>query len=317
MSEPTEQKKEKKTNYTRQLLKWGAIVLGVWLLYLAVLFWGHYILSIPDSLLQHKEIIGVFGDYFGALNALFAGLAFAGIIVTIRQQSADLQATKEEMEEQTDQFARQTELIQKQIAKQEQNFREQRYFNLIDRLENLRVATEANYSSEQYLSNFKMFVYEYCRGGVKPGDNSKAGESRLDNFIRIHYAWSFVFKQAFALMCSMAKDKQITDDERRDLVSILKSGFNMLELQIFKIIEINFEKKINQYEDARNIVNDFLSLWSKDDIIEFLAEAIRQAFVDNNQKIPDKTKCDEIAKQFLQLIYDGEWDAMEKGWQAS
>ena len=40
---------------------------------------------------------GTFGDCFGALNAVFAGCAFAGIIVTILQQSEDLQATRDEM----------------------------------------------------------------------------------------------------------------------------------------------------------------------------------------------------------------------------
>ena len=131
MSEPTEQKKEENTNYTRQLLIWGAVVLGFWLLYLAVLFWADdicaYFKYTPH--INHSSTFGVFGDYFGALNAFFAGLAFAGIIVTIRQQSADLQATKEEMrmsreemEEQTRQFKkdylsnsfyRRLELIQK------------------------------------------------------------------------------------------------------------------------------------------------------------------------------------------------------------
>ncbi len=40
---------------------------------------------------------GTFGDCFGALNAFFAGCAFAGLIVTIHQQSADLRATREEI----------------------------------------------------------------------------------------------------------------------------------------------------------------------------------------------------------------------------
>ena len=113
MSEPTEQKKEEKTNYTSQLLIWGAVVLGFWLLYLAVLYWGHYILPIPDSLAQHSEAIGVFGDYFGALNALFAGLAFAGLIVTIHQQSADLKATKEEMRQSREEMEQQTQQFKK------------------------------------------------------------------------------------------------------------------------------------------------------------------------------------------------------------
>lgn len=113
MDDPKEKKNEEKNNYTRQLLIWGAVVLGFWLLYLAVLYWGHYILPIPDSLAQHSEAIGVFGDYFGALNALFAGLAFAGLIVTIHQQSADLKATKEEMRMSREEMVEQTQQFKK------------------------------------------------------------------------------------------------------------------------------------------------------------------------------------------------------------
>ncbi|EAR13747.1 hypothetical protein PI23P_04597 [Polaribacter irgensii 23-P] len=39
---------------------------------------------------------GTFGDMFGAANALFSGLAFAGIIYTILLQREDLKSTKEE-----------------------------------------------------------------------------------------------------------------------------------------------------------------------------------------------------------------------------
>jgi hypothetical protein len=40
---------------------------------------------------------GTFGDMFGGVNALFSGLAFLGIIISIRLQSKELKATKEEL----------------------------------------------------------------------------------------------------------------------------------------------------------------------------------------------------------------------------
>lgn len=51
---------------------------------------------------------GTFGDSYGALNALFAGLAFAGLLITIWQQKKDLQATREEMQNTNREFAKQT-----------------------------------------------------------------------------------------------------------------------------------------------------------------------------------------------------------------
>ena len=98
-------------NYTHELIKWGLIVFITWITYL----FAHKLVPffvkdwIPETFYEKGHFqMGTFGDYFGALNALFAGLAFAGIIVTIRQQSKDLEiqtksinATKEEIYKQT------------------------------------------------------------------------------------------------------------------------------------------------------------------------------------------------------------------------
>lgn len=61
---------------------------------------------------------GQFGDLFGVVNALFSGLAFAGIIITIRQQHQDLcyqrealEQTRKEMRQQTNEFDKQNETL--------------------------------------------------------------------------------------------------------------------------------------------------------------------------------------------------------------
>ena len=72
-----------------------------------------------------KEQRGTFGDQFGAVNALFSGLAFAGLIYTIILQRHDLKLqrrdlklqreelalTRKEMEEQTAEFEKQNETL--------------------------------------------------------------------------------------------------------------------------------------------------------------------------------------------------------------
>ena len=72
-----------------------------------------------------KEQRGTFGDQFGAVNALFSGLAFAGLIYTIilqrhdlklqrrdlRLQREELALTRKEMEEQTAEFEKQNETL--------------------------------------------------------------------------------------------------------------------------------------------------------------------------------------------------------------
>ncbi|MDY6419894.1 MAG: putative phage abortive infection protein [Succinivibrio dextrinosolvens] len=72
-----------------------------------------------------KDERGTFGDQFGAVNALFSGLAFAGLIYTIilqrhdlklqrrdlRYQRRELELTRKEMEEQTAEFEKQNETL--------------------------------------------------------------------------------------------------------------------------------------------------------------------------------------------------------------
>lgn len=71
-----------------------------------------------DKLLTGKVFapsLGEFGDIYGALNTLFSGLAFSGVIISIVLQSIELRATRKEMNSQVLQFEQQTEAMQKQV----------------------------------------------------------------------------------------------------------------------------------------------------------------------------------------------------------
>lgn len=103
---------EKVSYYEQLLWKWGKRILLIWVGYIMVLqFLAPWVKAVlfPEFKTDEGTFdYGAFGDTFGALNALFAGLAFAGLIVTIRQQAKDLRATREEMRNTNCEFARQT-----------------------------------------------------------------------------------------------------------------------------------------------------------------------------------------------------------------
>lgn len=65
----------------------GIAVLGLWL----GSSWA------VTATISSWEVRGQFGDMFGALNSLFSGLAFAGIVVAILIQRAELQLQREEL----------------------------------------------------------------------------------------------------------------------------------------------------------------------------------------------------------------------------
>ncbi len=83
--------KEQKENSTNW---WPLILLSL----LIVIIWifSHPLLKMIPGLEDWNKI-GVFGDSFGAVNALFSGLAFAGLIYTINMQRQELKLQREEL----------------------------------------------------------------------------------------------------------------------------------------------------------------------------------------------------------------------------
>ncbi len=76
--------------------------------YLAILMY----LTWPVSELSIEKA-GVFGDSFGILTALFSGLAFSGLIVTLILQSKQLKMQKEDLNLQREEL----KLTRKELAK--------------------------------------------------------------------------------------------------------------------------------------------------------------------------------------------------------
>lgn len=105
---------------------------------------------------------GTFGDQFGAVNALFSGLAFAGLIYTIilqrhdlklqrrdlRLQREELALTRKEMEEQTAEFEKQNETLKIQRF-------ENTFFNMLSQFQevvnSLSVTARVNMENVEYV----------------------------------------------------------------------------------------------------------------------------------------------------------------------
>ena len=84
---------------------------ALFVLVLAV--WAAYVVYAPTLLRQFDLVadqsavaqnVGIFGDMFGALNALFSGLAFAGVILAVLLQSRELELQRKQLKAQTDEL---------------------------------------------------------------------------------------------------------------------------------------------------------------------------------------------------------------------
>ena len=113
--------KESKSN-TGLLTKMIVLVLSIWILSTILIIFG----------LDSWSDRGTFGDLFGAVNALFSGLAFAGLIYTIVLQKQDLELQRNEI------ALNRAEL--KKTAKAQQNSEKA----LIEQVEQMKVASKLN-----------------------------------------------------------------------------------------------------------------------------------------------------------------------------
>lgn len=69
-----------------KLFIWAdCVICGVWLASFVVIY----------LCIDEWDVRGQFGDLFGSVNALFSGLAFAGLVITIIQQRHDLQLQRQ------------------------------------------------------------------------------------------------------------------------------------------------------------------------------------------------------------------------------
>jgi len=73
---------------------------------IVVLLWG---LNLPVWFLIGNSDAGTFGDQFGAVNSLFSGLAFVGLIFTIIQQRESLEKQNKSIEQQREDLQNQKE----------------------------------------------------------------------------------------------------------------------------------------------------------------------------------------------------------------
>jgi len=102
-------------------------ILVVWLVITAIIIWWWS----PDK-------FGTIGDSFGAVNALFSGLALAGVVLAILLQNEDLQNQEramqlqtKEMKDTTEALEAQTKLLDAQVRHSGQQQFDARFFEAV------------------------------------------------------------------------------------------------------------------------------------------------------------------------------------------
>ncbi|WP_282094189.1 putative phage abortive infection protein [Epibacterium ulvae] len=144
---------------------WVVLVIVAWLLSPWLVNW--VVTTAPKDTIE----FGTFGDSFGALTSLFTGLAFVGLIITLRQQKVqiemqrqDLKLQRGEMKAAREELAGQKGQMELQNQSLKQQMFEQTFFNL--------------------LNVFNSYIADLVQTEVLEGGEPKKGRDQLEEICK-------------------------------------------------------------------------------------------------------------------------------------
>ncbi len=211
------------------------------------------------------EKMGSFGDSYGALNTLFSGLAFAGIIASLWMQKDELRLQREELKSQRIEMARQAdellgqkEEIERQRKLAERNEFERFYIFLYNKLESIN-----NVSDLQSLLNFTAKA-EWNKKNISPSDlknPNKFNTDRISHNISSSNDNKKLF-EFFKLLYShiMESDVEINKQQYIDaLISSLNDDKKNLLYICYLLLTQNNPDDIKGINECKHHIISFLS----------------------------------------------------------
>ena len=247
-------------------------VIVIWLL-----FWGGIDIFISDCTDR-----GTFGDKFGAVNALFSGLAFAGLIATLLYQKEELTLQREELQHTREELKRQREEFEEQNKTLKRQRFENTFFNMLSLQQEITNNLFYQYEKEidghinlctykgreifKEIYEFAQFTYEgliYPKNtGLKlilekNGYTAYTAVSETNRFD--HY-----FRHLYRIFKYIDTTDLINDDERYEYACIVRSQLSDYELIMlfFNGLSDNGKEKfkplIEKYAILKNMRPDLL-----------------------------------------------------------
>ncbi len=109
---------------------------------------------------------GAFGDMFGVVNALFSGLAFAGILIALYMQKHELELQRKELSATREELKGQKEQLEIQNKTSEKQRFENTFFQLLDAHHKIIINLEHPKSTLRGKENFRFFYQDFQRQGT-------------------------------------------------------------------------------------------------------------------------------------------------------
>lgn len=229
---------------------------------------------------------GTFGDMFGAVNALFSGLAFAGLIVTLLYQKEELKLQREELKETRNELNAQKLEFQEQNKTMKRQRFENTFFNMLSLQQEIthNLSYENPIQDEAELMRYDVKQRTYKNRAVFEGlytnaivdyDGSRC-YGGIINKLAIHgcAAYSLVrglsfldhyFRHLYRIFKYVDTSDSISEDERYEYACIVRSQLSDYELVMlfYNCLTANgrakFKPLIEKYSIFNNLREELLA----------------------------------------------------------
>lgn len=251
---------------------------------------------------------GTFGDMFGAVNSLFSGLAFAGLIATLLYQREELKLQREELAQTREELKGQRE----EFEEQNKTMKRQRFENTFFNMLSLQQEIVANLSYEYYVNpNVRppnipeeIFYAQSPKGKLHGREvfegiynhaiidfNNVRYADGIRNIIRTHgnFVYSNIsattrfdhyFRHLYQIYKYVDKSDLISEDERYVYACIIRSQLSDYELVMlfYNCITRNGQKKFKPLIEKYTIFNNLRAelLAKTQDITAYSATAFKR-----------------------------------------
>jgi len=251
----------------QQVWYWAKIAIGVWLFF--------FVVASGLTCAGSMEQGGQFGDIFGAVNALFSGAAFIGIIYTMFLQ-------KEELEEQREELRLTRKEFKAQTAQMEQQNFENTFFRMLDAhkenvkgifvsksdiiTSHIQIGSDGVHGRQCFNYFMLLFEYEYKRKKGKEDEDLNKIITIFDE-VANHISQKFVithYIETIKTIIKLIESKRDVDSIQKFLF-LLKSQFSKQEISFLYYWSIGSMKFADG--DEKNTLRFYLKKYNffKDD----------------------------------------------------
>lgn len=253
---------------------------------------GIYALSwlLINCCIESKNERGLFGDQFGAVNALFSALAFLGLIITLLMQKEELELqrdelkqTREEMVNQRSEFEMQNKTLKKQqfenslynmLQLQQQIVNDLEYDSKIEGYSDSTARNMWNVQikgRELFRFSFEQLRHYYiagnqgkCVDGMK-GVLENRGLSEYSEYNTPSY-FDHYFRHLYRVLKFIDTNTELSFDEKYQYIGNVRGTLSRYELVwiYYNVLAnpafVEFKRMIEEYSLLKNLNESFLAL---------------------------------------------------------